>query len=66
MSLDRQEKCRRKMTNRFRKVQRDGEVRLQDNSYGVDISKEEDTTRKRKRLDKSVKIMVIWVVHNAV
>jgi hypothetical protein len=54
------------MTNRFRKVQRDGEVRLQDNSYGVDISKEEDTTRKRERLDKSVKIMVIWVVHNAV
>jgi len=28
MSLEREEKCRRKMTNRFRKIQRDGEVWL--------------------------------------
>ena len=27
MSLERQEKCRRKMTNRFRKIQTDGELR---------------------------------------
>jgi len=28
MSLEREEKCRRKMSNRFRKIQRDGEVGL--------------------------------------